>query len=165
MNYMLRMALAAALAFAPVPGAAQNRGPVTDLPLPRYVSLRASEANARRGPSTAHRIDWVYRMRDMPLRITAEFEHWRRVEDADGHGGWMHFALLSGVRTVLMTAEMTALRSQPAETAPVAAYLERGVVARALQCGPQWCRLRAGNARGWAPKPAFWGVGADETID
>ena len=29
-------------------------GPETNLPLPRYVSLRAGEANVRRGPSLSH---------------------------------------------------------------------------------------------------------------
>ncbi|MGL4278966.1 MAG: SH3 domain-containing protein, partial [Albidovulum sp.] len=77
-------------ALSPLPGAADQaagetvaevRGAVTNLPLPRYVSLKAAEANARRGPSLDHRIDWVFRHRDMPLKVTAEFENWRRVED------------------------------------------------------------------------------------
>jgi len=34
---------------------------------------------------------------------TAEYEHWRRVEDQDGAGGWVHYSLLSGVRSVLVT--------------------------------------------------------------
>ena len=69
------------MALWPLMAMAGERGPVTGLPLPRYVSLKASEANVRRGPSLTHRIDWVFKRRDMPLRITAEFGHWRRVED------------------------------------------------------------------------------------
>ena len=76
-----------------------GRGAVTNLPLPRYVSLKGGEGNARRGPSLSHRIDWVFRHAGMPLRVTAEFGHWRRVEDQDGAGGWVHYSLLSGVRT------------------------------------------------------------------
>ncbi|MEL6566070.1 MAG: SH3 domain-containing protein, partial [Pseudomonadota bacterium] len=70
-----------------LPVAARDTGPVTNLPLPRYVSLKAVEGNVRRGPSLTHRIDWVFQRRDMPLRITAEHGHWRRVEDRDGMGG------------------------------------------------------------------------------
>ena len=172
MTHILGRALAAALIWVAVSvgggggaGAVEARGPVTDLPLPRFISLKASEANARRGPGTAHRIDWVYRLRDMPLRVTAEYEHWRRVEDAEGKGGWMHYALLSGVRTALVTTDLTALHAQPSESATSLAYLEAGVVARLLQCVPDWCRLQAGGSRGWAPKAALWGVGADEIID
>lgn len=145
--------------------AAPSRGPVTGLPLPRFVSMKAGEGNARRGPGTTHRVDWVFRHRDMPLMVTAEFEHWRRVQDADGAGGWMHFALLSGVRTVLVQAEMTALHVQPDPRAPVVAYLERGVVARVRQCRPEWCRLTVEGRRGWAQRSGLWGVFAHETID
>ena len=75
----------------------QKRGPVTNLPLPRYVSLKASKANVRRGPSRTHRIDWVFTRKSMPLQITAEYGHWRRVRDIEGAGGWVHYSLLSGV--------------------------------------------------------------------
>lgn len=141
------------------------RGPVTNLPLPRYVSLKASEGNARRGPGMTHRVDWVFRRRDMPLMVTAEYEHWRRVQDADGAGGWMHFALLSGSRTVLVQRDMTALHLQADPRAPVVAHLEAGVVARVLECVPRWCRLRADRQRGWVPKSALWGVSEGEIID
>ena len=69
------------------------------LPLPRYVSLKGNVGNARRGPGVTHRIDWVFTHAGMPLRVTAEHENWRRVEDAEGMGGWVHYILLSGVRT------------------------------------------------------------------
>ncbi len=54
-----------------LPAAAADRGTVTNLPLPRFVSMKASEGNVRRGPSLSHRIDWVYKRRNMPLQITA----------------------------------------------------------------------------------------------
>lgn len=145
--------------------AAETRGPVTNLPLPRFVSLKASEGNARRGPSLSHRIDWVFRHRDMPLRITAEFGHWRRVEDRDGMGGWVHYSLLSGVRTVVVTAEMADLHMKPDAGAPVMARAEAGVIARLETCDRDWCRVQAGGERGWLPKAAVWGVAEDEIRD
>ena len=140
-------------------------GPVTKLPLPRYVSMKASEGNVRRGPSLSHRIDWVFKRRDMPLRITAEHGHWRRVEDRDGMGGWVHYSLLSGVRTVLVEQDMLALHVRPDPGAPVSAALELGVVARLGDCDLEWCELRAGGYRGWAPKARLWGVAPREIRD
>jgi len=141
------------------------RGPVTNLPIPRYVSMKASEGNVRRGPSLSHRIDWVFTRRDMPLRITAEHGHWRRVQDRDGHGGWMHYALLSGSRTVLVERDMLTLHARPDTTSPVVAALEAGVIARLGQCEPQWCRVSAGGFRGWADTQALWGVKPNEIRD
>ncbi|SFC37866.1 SH3 domain-containing protein [Tropicimonas isoalkanivorans] len=138
------------------------RGSVTNLPLPRYVSLKSAEGNARRGPSLSHRIDWVYKRRAMPLQVTAEFGHWRRVRDRDGAGGWMHYSLLSGVRTVLVEQDMLALHAQASENSPVVARAELGVIARLGECSVDWCRISADGEKGWARKASLWGVDAGE---
>lgn len=146
-------------------GGGEVRGPVTNLPVPRYVSLKGSEGNARRGPSLSHRIDWVFRHAGMPLRVVAEFGHWRRVEDKDGAGGWIHYALLSGVRTALVTQDMVELRSRPHPDANIVARAEMGAIVRLGECEPDWCRISGGGQRGWVPKSSIWGVDANEVRD
>lgn len=142
-----------------------DRGPVTNLPMPRYVSLKANEANVRRGPSLSHRIDWVFQRRDMPLRVVGEYGHWRRVVDREGMGGWVHYSLISGNRTVIIDEDMLVLRQRPEVDAVEVAYLEMGVIADLGECGPTWCRLRADGYRGWALKTALFGVAPDELRD
>lgn len=137
---------------------AAERGPETNLPLPRFVSLKTAEGNVRRGPSLSHRIDWVFTRRDMPLQVVAEHGNWRRVEDRDGVGGWIHFALLSGVRTVIVDQDMVELRSRPDPQAGVVAQAEAGVIGRLGACLPEWCEITAGGEDGWVPKTAIWGV-------
>jgi SH3-like domain-containing protein len=142
-----------------------KRGIITNLPLPRYVSMKSSEGNVRRGPSLTHRIDWVFTRRDMPLQITAEHGHWRRVQDRDGAGGWVHYALLSGVRTVLIEQDMMPIYSRPDPQTQIVAALEVGVVARLGTCDQNWCRVSAGGYRGWALKTQLWGVSLTELRD
>ncbi|OWJ78569.1 SH3 domain-containing protein [Haematobacter genomosp. 1] len=143
----------------------EERGAVTNLPVPRFVSLKTSEGNVRRGPSLTHRIDWVFTRRDMPLRVVAEHGNWRRVEDRDGVGGWIHFALLSGVRTVLVETDMVPLRARPEEDGRVVAEAQAGVIARLGKCLPDWCEITASGSDGWVPKATIWGVDAQETRD
>lgn len=140
-------------------------GCVTNLPLPRFVSLKGSEGNARRGPGLTHRIDWVFTRSGMPLRITAEFENWRRVEDAEGAGGWVHYSLLSGSRTALVTLDMVEFRDTPSDDGTVVAQAETGVIGRIIECQPDWCRIALEGQRGWVRKSAIWGVNADEVFD
>ena len=143
-------------------GVVGTRGPVTNLPLPRFVSMKAAEGNSRRGPSLSHRVDWVYKRADLPLQIVAEFGNWRRVRDWEGAEGWMHYSLLSGVRTVMITRDRTALHDSPNPASPVSAYVEQGVVARLMACVADWCRVRTGGYKGWVVKADVWGVGAKE---
>lgn len=140
-------------------------GCVTNLPLPRFVSLKGDEGNARRGPGLTHRIDWVFTRPGMPLKITAEFDNWRRVEDQDGAGGWVHYALLSGTRSVIVTLDMAELHDAPQDKARVIAQAEMGVIGRLLECQPDWCRIQSSGERGWVAKSALWGVGPNEIIE
>jgi SH3-like domain-containing protein len=141
---------------------AGERGSETNLPLPRFVSLKAGEANVRRGPSLTHKIDWVFTRRAMPLEVTAEFGHWRRVRDRDGVGGWVHYALLSGVRSVIVERDLLPLYLKPEMKSAVNAYAELGVVAGLGRCQEQLCRIVAAGYKGWAEKTGLWGVLADE---
>ena len=140
-------------------------GCVTNMPLPRFVSLKGDEGNARRGPGLTHRIDWVFTRAGMPLKITAEYENWRRVEDVEGAGGWVHYALLSSARTALVTQDMAELRNDPDTSATVIAQAELGVVGRILECNPGWCRLSIDGQRRRVLKSSIWGVNADEIIE
>ncbi len=152
-------------ALAEVPPRDPTKGLVTSLPIPRYVSLKSSAGNARRGPGLTHRIDWVFTRAGMPLRITAEYEHWRRVEDSEGVGGWVNYSLLSGVRTVLVTQDMAEFLSQPVGGTNVVYQAELGVIGRLLQCNPEWCRISIEGEKGWVVKTALWGVDPGEIVE
>ncbi len=158
---------------APLPKAAEassplrdpGLGPVTNLPVPRYVSLKTDEGNARRGPGLTHRIDWVFTAEGMPLRVTAEYENWRRVEDADGAGGWVHYSLLSSARSVLITQDMAEFLNRPEEGADVIFQAEYGVIGRLVECDPLWCRVSVDGTKGWTRKTALWGVDPKEIVE
>ncbi|WP_344845111.1 SH3 domain-containing protein [Celeribacter arenosi] len=141
------------------------RGSVTNLPLPRFVSLKANEANVRRGPSLSHRIDWVFTRRGTPLEVIAEYGHWRRVRDNDGAVGWLHYSLISGVRMALVEAETVDLHARPDPTSPLNAHAEKGVILRLLSCKVDWCRVSADGYKGWVTKVGLWGIGADEVLE
>jgi SH3-like domain-containing protein len=153
------------MAGPPAPAPDVNRGAVTNLPLPRFVSLKTNEGNARRGPGLTHRIDWVFTRTGMPLRVTAEYENWRRIEDAEGAGGWVHYTMLSGARTVLVTVNMINVLDAPDDAAMVNFQAEAGVVGRVQECTSEWCRIAVDGERGWVRKSALWGVEAGELVE
>lgn len=137
-------------------------GPVTKLPMPRYVSLRSNEINVRRGPGLDYRKDWVFLRTGLPVRVIDEYGDWRRVVDHDDAGGWVYHAMITGRRTVLITASTATFREAPADTAAARAEAERGVIARLRRCRPDWCEIEAKGHAGWVPKSAIWGVDTDE---
>ena len=149
--------LIGALVIAAQGALAQDVGRETGFPIPRFVSLKSQEANIRRGPGFDHRIDWVFQRRGMPLRVVAEYDVWRKVEDIDGEGGWIHATLLSGVRTVIVT-ENVSLLDRPDPRGRAVAQVEPQVVAQLEGCEGDWCAVNVGDVQGWAVRDVFWGV-------
>ena len=120
--------------FAAAAGTAQaeNVGPASGLPVPRFVSLKADKVNMHIGPAKTYEVKWVYQRAGLPVEITAEFENWRRIRDADGAEGWVYHSLLSGRRTGLVIAKakdvLVPLYEKADVESAVVAKLEPGVL-------------------------------------
>lgn len=154
------------------PALAQSAGSASKLPLPRFVSLKASRVNMRVGPGRDYQIEWLYTKRGLPLEILQEYDNWRKVRDSEGDEGWILQSLLSGDRTALVSPwkagekdALIGLHAAPDRTAPLSAQLEPGVIAEVDYCRGGWCRVTAGSESGHVQQPALWGVYPDETVD
>jgi SH3-like domain-containing protein len=134
------------------------------LPLPRFVSLRADEVNMRTGPGVRYPIEWVFARKGLPVQITAEFEAWRRIRDSAGTTGWVHRSMLSGKRTVATNGDADRLYREARASAPVAAYVEAGIIADLLGCEDEWCHVAVAShgVDGWIERRGLWGVLPDE---
>jgi SH3-like domain-containing protein len=159
---MIRRLLLAAilLVVAPVVVSAQR----SDLPVPRFVSLRADEVRLRAGPNVSYPIEWVIRRRHLPVEVIAEFELWRRIRDPQGAEGWVHQSLLSGRRYAVIAGETRTLRRRPEPDAAPVARAEAGVIGELIECQADWCRMDAGGFRGWLRRGEVWGVYPNEAI-
>jgi SH3-like domain-containing protein len=143
-----------------------NKGSVTGLPIPRYVSLRADAVNLRSGPGDRYPIDWIYKRVGMPVEILREFDVWRLVETPDREKGWMHEATLVGRRDFIIQEHPETLRTTPDDNSRPIAVLEPGVIGHIRSCdsGAAWCRVDIKGYSGWLQRTALWGVLPRETI-
>lgn len=137
---------------------AQSRDANDPNALPRWFSLRSDDVNLRTGPGVRYPVEWVFKRRNLPVEVVAEFETWRRIRDMEGTEGWVHQSMLSSRRTVLVTGEIRTLKARPEPDAPPVAMVEPGVVGALNQCRNQWCNVEAGGYRGWLQRSDFWGL-------
>jgi len=144
------------------PVRAAEVGRETGFSIPRFVSMRAEEANVRRGPSTQHRIDWVFERPGLPVVVRGEFGHWRLIEDADGDGGWVHRALISGRWTGLVLKGEILIRTAPTDESEAKARVRHDVIVEIEECGVEWCNVSRDDIRGWVRKDDIWGVDASQ---
>jgi len=137
------------------------------LPIPRWVSIRAREANLRTGPGARYPIDWVLQRRSLPAEVVAEFENWRQIKVQDGTVGWVHKSMLSGKRMATVTAARVRVLQTPDKKAPVAAFVEDGVIVALDGCEATWCRISVAShgVEGWMARSALWGIYDGETVN
>ena len=166
---MLRSALALML-FSGAAGWAAAAAPTqSGLPVPRFVSIKADRVTVRDGPDKDHDVSWIYTRVGWPVEITAEFEDWRRIRDADGSEGWVYHSLLSGKRTAAVQLKtktaLAPLYEKPDAASPVLARLQVGVLATVKICNGSWCQISGKDFDGWIQQTDLWGVYPGEKVD
>ena len=128
---MKRGVLAALVLVLAAPVVAQDK------PVPYWASIASGEAMMRTGPGKNYPGVWLYKRRDLPIRVLKRHESWRLIEDPEGARGWM----------------LVAYRAEP------------GVVGRIDDCTGSWCHIRIGKREGHVRTSDIWGVDEGEVVD
>lgn len=136
----------------------------TKRPVPRFVSLRSTEANLRVGPGSDYPVDWVFVKNNIPVEITAEFDTWRRVRDFEGTEGWFHQSMLKSQRYGVIREPMAILHRSNSETSFGLAKLTQGVIVKIKKCRNDWCYVTLDQFDGWLPSSQLWGVYPNEKV-
>ena len=153
------LAIAALLSLA-APAAAQDRQP------PYWASIASGEAMMRAGPGRNYPGVWLYKRRDLPIRVVKTYPNWRLIEDPDGTRGWMLVSLLSDRRTAIVKpGDPRPIHERPDPSSRVAYLAEHGVVGRVEKCASGWCRIRIGSREGHIRISDIWGVDSSEKVD
>jgi SH3-like domain-containing protein len=140
-------------------------GPSTGLPLPRYVSLAATEVNFRKGPGEQYPITWVYRREGLPVKVVREFGDWRRVIDMDGYEGWVKENLLSPQRAGVVLGATRLMFSDPDTQSRPVWRVQEGVVGKIVLCEDAWCQLNIDGKTGYILRVNIWGAEKDENFN
>ena len=130
----------------------------------RFASLRASKVNLRVGPGVRYPITTVYVQKSLPVEIIAELDTWRKTRDWEGTEGWIHRAMLSSRRSVIVIDEVITLHRHPTIRSRIVAKLSSRMVALVEKCDKLWCYVVVRGFKGWVQRNGIWGLGKDETI-
>ena len=142
------------------PAAAQDKTP------PYWASIASGEAMMRTGPGRNYPGIWLYKRRDLPVRVVKTYPNWRMIEDPEGTRGWMLVTLLSDTRTAIVRpGGPRPIHTEASGRSPVRYRAEPGVVGRIERCRAGWCRIRIGTREGYIDIADIWGVSEGEQLD
>ena len=127
--------------------------------VPRFAIVKSNQVNARSGPGTTYPIEWVFVSKGEPIKIIAEFEQWRKVEDVEGKGGWIHSSVLSPKRSVVIIGNnVQKLLAQDDPKSRIIAKIEPGLRCVLDKCRKHWCKIKCDGYKGWIEAPSIWGI-------
>lgn len=127
-------------------------------PVPYWASLAQDEARMRVGPSLDYPSNWVYRRRDLPVKVVQVLGLWRKVEDSSGAQGWMHVRLLSDTATAIVTAAEAPMHEGASDNSRTLFRAEKGVVGRLGSCSGEWCPFDVKGQKGFVKVSDIWGA-------
>jgi SH3-like domain-containing protein len=134
-------------------------------PVPYWASVAKGEALMRTGPDRSYPALWLYRRRDLPVKVLQIHGVWRRVEEQDGTSGWMLATLLAARRAGVVVNGTQAIRDRPDTGARLLWQAEPGVVGRLSKCDGHWCRIQVGARQGYIEQAGVWGTGPGEAFE
>ena len=144
-----------------MPAAAQDEKKV-----PYWASISSGEAMTRTGPARTYPGIWLYKRRDLPVKVVQRHENWRKIEDPDGDQGWMLVTLLSDRRTAMVKdGAPRDVRTAADAGSRVRYRVEAGTVGRIDQCDGRTCHIAFGGKEGWIDQSHLYGLDAAERID
>ena len=130
------------------------------LKIPRVVSLKNSLTYMRSGPGKKYPVIFEIRQKGYPLKITAEFNNWRKVVTSDKLTGWIHTQLLSSFRTGIIL-DTILLKKTPSDKSKAKAKLLPKLIVNIIRCDLKWCKIEIIKEKthsGWIKKKSVWGA-------
>ena len=142
-----------------------NIGSNTGLEIPRYVSLKNNDANIRVGPSINYPIKLKYIVQDFPLKISEEYNDWRKVSDFQNNYGWLHKSLIKGERSGIINTSKKNVRFYNTINGKIIGEINNGTIIKLKKCKINWCQISKNNITGWVIKKNIWGVEKKEVFN
>lgn len=148
------------LSFLLLLGVVPAAAAAADREVPYWASLRVDEVNMRVGPGEDYRILWVYKRKELPVKVLRLKEGWRLVQDPDGVQGWMLARFLNPKRGALVVGDdLAEMRGKGDPAAKLLWRLEPGVTGMLGDCSGGWCGLTVGEHKGYVRQDRLWGAG------
>ena len=133
--------------------------------LPKFVSLKFNEVNARTGPNLRYPIKWVYIQKGEPVEIIAQFEQWRKIKDYNGDEGWVHEAMIHNKRHVIVHSKDYIPVYMRDSMKRIIAKAEPKARLDLVNCNNRSCKIKNNNIEGYVMKEHLWGIYNNEAIN
>ena len=122
-----------------------------------YLILKNNEVNVRYGPGFDYPIKYVYKKKNLPIKVIDKKENFRRIIDFKKNSGWIHVSQLKKGKSLILLKDQI-LFSKPTRYSKPIIKISKGRLLLVKKCKKKWCKVKTEDYSGWIVINNIWGT-------
>ena len=122
-----------------------------------YLILKNNEVNVRYGPGFDYPIKYVYKKKNLPIKVIDKKENFRRIIDFKKNSGWIHVSQLKKGKSLILLKDQI-LFSKPTRYSKPILKINKGRLLLVKKCKKKWCKVKTEDYLGWIVINNIWGT-------
>tara|TARA_B100000427_G_scaffold324278_1_gene329160 strand:+ start:821 stop:1264 length:444 start_codon:yes stop_codon:yes gene_type:complete len=121
-----------------------------------FLSLKKNKVNVRYGPGFNYEVKYIYRKKNLPVKVIDKKENFRKIIDIKKNSGWIHISQLKKSKSFITTKDKILFKKPSTFSKPIV-KVEKGRLLIYKKCQNDWCKVETGNYTGWLEINNIWG--------
>ena len=122
-----------------------------------YLILKNNEVNVRYGPGFDYPIKYIYKKKNLPIKVIDKKENFRRIIDFKKNSGWIHVSQLKKGKSLILLKDQI-LFSKPTRYSKPIIKISKGRLLLVKKCKKKWCKVKTEDYLGWIITNNIWGT-------
>ena len=120
-----------------------------------YLILKNNEVNVRYGPGFNYQIKYIYKKKNVPIKVIDMKENFRRIIDFKKNSGWIHISQLKKGKSLILLKDQI-LFSKPTRYSKPILKILKGRLLLVKKCKKKWCKVKTEDYLGWIVINNIW---------
>ena len=121
-----------------------------------FLMLKNNKVNVRYGPGFDYPIKYIYKKKNLPIKVIDKKENFRRIIDIKNNSGWIHSSQLKKAKSFILLEDQL-LFSKPTKYSKPIIRIAKGRLLLIKNCKKSWCRVKTEKYIGWLKTENIWG--------
>jgi len=121
-----------------------------------FLSLKKDKVNVRYGPGFDYEVKYIYRKKNLPLKVIDKKDNFRKIIDIKKNNGWIHISQLKKSKSFIVTKDKILFNKPTLFSKPIA-KIQKGRLLVYKNCIKEWCNVKTDKFIGWVSTKNIWG--------
>tara|TARA_B100000524_G_C23576253_1_gene343682 strand:+ start:421 stop:864 length:444 start_codon:yes stop_codon:yes gene_type:complete len=121
-----------------------------------FLSLKKNKVNVRYGPGFDYEVKYIYRKKNLPVKVIDKKENFRKITDFKKNSGWIHISQLKKSKSFIIVKDEILFNKPSLFSKPIA-RIKKGRLLTYKKCKKNWCNVKTSIYNGWVKAEDVWG--------